>query len=252
MKTSVILSLALNDLKSRYAGSLLGSLWAFIGTFMTVCIYWFVYTFALNGGEVEGFPYIVWLLTGIIPWFFFAEAFTGTATCYVDYSFLVKKVKFKAELLPLIRVLSGFFTHILFLGIIYILITCLGVLPKAGQFNVLIWIIGGFLFCLGLGKIISLLCVRFKDVKYAAGVIVQLGFWITPVFWNSADLPDNIRWVADYNPVAILIEGYRNALLFGESVADFNFIIFWISVIILNIAGYLLTKKFRPVIADFL
>lgn len=252
MKLSVIINLALNDCKSRYAGSLLGSLWAFIGTFMTIFIYWFVYTFALNGGEVGGVPYIVRLLTGMAPWLFFSEALVTTASCFGDYSFLVKKIRFKSEFLPLIRVISAFLIHLIFLSIVYILIIFLGILPKAGQLNIIPWIIGGFLFCKGLGDIAALCCVRIRDVKYAVQIAVQLGFWITPVFWNSGDLPANIKWIADFNPVAILVEGYRNALLFGESVNGYSLIVFWGFVIILNLTGYILMKKFRPTISDYL
>ena len=252
MKISVIFNLALNDLKSRYAGSLLGSLWAFIGTFMTICIYWFVYTFALKGGEVEGLPYIVWLLTGIIPWFFFAEVFTGTASCFGDYSFLVKKIRFKGEYLPLIRVISTFLIHIVFLSLVYIINLISGIVPEIGQLWIFTWILGGFLFNLGLGTVIALCCVRVRDMKYASGVIVQLGFWLTPVFWNYSSLPPKIMWITSFNPVAILVKGYRNALLFGEGIGLSEFIFFWGIVVFLNIAGIVLMKKLRPTIADYL
>lgn len=248
----MIVKLALNDCRTRFAGSFLGGLWAFAGPVVTMVIYWFVYTVALKGRSIDGVPYFPWLISGILPWFFFVEATALTTTAFRDYSFLVTKIRFKSEYLPLIRVISAVFVHIVLLLAVYLTLSVMGIEMKYGQALVLLWLLGGFLFCLGLGKILGLWCVRNKDLAYAVPVALQLGFWITPVFWNAEGLPEGIRQMFLYNPIAILVNGYRKALLLGELPSNMELLVFGLFVIVLNALGCYLIKREGPTIADHL
>ena len=102
----LIWKLAINDFKTRYAASYLGIIWAFVQPVVTVLLYWFVFTVALPSravavkGNIE-IPYILWLIAGIVPWFYFSEALSSGTNALLEYNYLVKKVVFTVKLTSL-------------------------------------------------------------------------------------------------------------------------------------------------------
>lgn len=96
----LIMNLAKNDYKKKFAGSYLGIIWAFIQPVVTVLVYWFVFEVGLNskvndlrtGAEV---PFVIWLMAGLIPWFYFQEAWSGGTSVLIEYTYLVKKLYFR-------------------------------------------------------------------------------------------------------------------------------------------------------------
>lgn len=249
MNLQLALRLALNDFKSRYAGSKLGVIWAYTSPMVTVLIYWFVYTVALGGTSIDGVPYFLWLICGIIPWFFFSDSVNGATTCYTDYRFLVRKVQFRATALPCVRALSALFIHIGLLVVSEIILAMNGII-SIGQLWVVLWVVGGFMFVLGIGEIFSIWSTFLRDVSYGVQTAIQLGFWITPVFWNDADLPNWLGRLSSLNPVSILVKGYRTALLYG-TLPDIKEIIYFFGVtIIVCVAGWIITRKYGTTLAD--
>ena len=100
-------NLTKKDLKQRYLGSYLGILWAFIQPTITVFIFWFVFQVGFKSMPVDNFPFILWLVCGMFPWFFFSEAWSSATNSIVANSFLVKKVVFRVSLLPIIQIMSA-------------------------------------------------------------------------------------------------------------------------------------------------
>ncbi len=115
-------NLAKNDFKKKFAGSYFGVIWAFIQPVITVLLYWFVFEFGLHqkvndlrtGIEV---PFVLWLMGGLVPWFYFQEALNGGTGVLDEYSYLVKKVVFQIDALPVVKLISALFTHAVFCGI---------------------------------------------------------------------------------------------------------------------------------------
>lgn len=243
-------SLMFHDIKSRFAGSRLGFLWALLSPAVTVGIYWFVYTVALRGNDVEGVPYLHFLVAGILPWFFFSEGLSGVAAVFRDYRFLVCNIRFRIETLPLIRTASAFSLHGILMLLAYLALTLGGVPVKPGQSYLILWMAGGFCLTLALGRIFALLNACVKDVGYGLGVAIQMGFWLTPVFWSPASLPDWLSRISAWNPVATLVTGYRSALLFGTMPEPSQSLIFWGEVLVIYGVSVLLMRKVKPTLAD--
>ena len=134
----LIYKLAKNDFKTRYAGSVFGTVWAFIQPLVTIAVYYFVFGFGLRGGQSDGnFPFVLYLVTGIVPWFFFQEALMGGTSSLIEYSYLVKKVIFNIRVLPMELILysdfvlfclSGFFDN----GFVLYYQRCGGAVPGSG------------------------------------------------------------------------------------------------------------------------
>lgn len=252
MKLSLIFRLAVNDCKAKFAGSALGAVWAFAYPVVTVCIYYFVYTVALKGTPTDGVPYALWLISGIMPWFFFSDSLCSASSVFIDYKYLVRKIKFNTRLLPIIRAASSAIVYIPILAISYLVLTLGGIRPCLGQFNAILWLFGGILFCYGIGRIFAVLSAYKKDFVYVTQIALQLIFWLTPVFWPVSALGDTLQKLCLLNPYAILIEGYRSAILFGNSLSLGITAYFWSLTILLNITARIIFKNKLACISDVL
>lgn len=127
-------NLAKNDFKKKFAGSYFGVIWAFIQPVITVLLYWFVFEFGLHqkvndlrtGIEV---PFVLWLMGGLVPGFYFQEALNGGTGVLDEYSYLVKKVVFQIDALPVVKLISALFTHAFFVVFMLVVFAVMGFYP---------------------------------------------------------------------------------------------------------------------------
>ena len=87
---NLIYNLAQNDFKTRYAGSYFGMFWAFVNPVITILVFWFVFQVGFRSSSVQGVPFILWLSCGLIPWFFFSDAWANVTGSFIDYSYLIR------------------------------------------------------------------------------------------------------------------------------------------------------------------
>ena len=107
-RRKLIWDLAKADFKKRFVGSYFGMVWMFVQPLVTVLIYFFIFQLGFKSAPpVPGVPYVLWLVPGIVPWFFYSEALNCITGCLQEYSYLVKKVVFQVEILPVIKLISG-------------------------------------------------------------------------------------------------------------------------------------------------
>ncbi len=250
----MLFSLAKNDFKAKYAGSALGAIWAFISPIITILIYWFVFQVAFQNGPVGDVPYVVWLVSGIVPWFFISEAWGGATGVLIDYSYLVKKVVFKIEILPSVRVLSASFVHMFFIFLTFVIVLAYDFSFKAVYLQVIYYFAAAYALSLSLGKITSVLIAFAKDVSNIVGVLIQFGFWLTPLFWDINAIPQNLHFIFKINPIYYVTEGYRDTFAYGTYFWEKPqlTIYFWCIVAILFFIGNVLFKKLRPHLADLI
>lgn len=125
----MIFKLAKNDFKTKYAGSYLGIIWAFVQPIMTILLYWFVFQVGFRSQPYGDYPFVLWLTAGLVPWFFFSDAWNGATNSMLEYSFLVKKVVFDIGILPVIKIFSAFFVNIFFSLFMVVLFMVNGYMP---------------------------------------------------------------------------------------------------------------------------
>ena len=102
----LLFNLAWQDFKRRFAGSYFGTLWGFVNPMLTMTVYWLVFQFGFRSGDVGEVPFVLWFMCGIVPWLFFSEAFSSASNSFLEYSYLVKKVVFNINILPLVKIIS--------------------------------------------------------------------------------------------------------------------------------------------------
>jgi len=250
----IILELTKNDFKSRYMGSYLGLIWAFVQPTITILIFWFVFEVGFKAGPIDKFPYILWIISGMIPWFFINDSISTATISIVEKSFLVKKVVFRVSMLPIIKILSALIIHLFFVVFMFIIFMLYGYMPNLYNIQMIYYLFSSIILILGLSWITSSLVIFIKDIGQLVGIFLQFGFWLTPIFWSAKTLPDKYRTLIKLNPVYYITEGYRDSFInktwFWEHPG--TTIYFWTVVAFFFISGALLFRRLRPHFSDVL
>jgi len=251
---TLLWSLTKNEFKQKYIGNILGIFWAFIQPAAMIGIFWFVFQVGFKSKPVDDFPFILWLVAGMFPWFYFAEGFaSGTNSIYAN-SFLVKKVVFRVSLLPIIPLLSALSIHIFFIFFMFGMFIYYGYSPEIYWLQVIYYAFATSILLLGLSWLTSSIVVFFKDVGQLVAIIIQFGFWLTPIFWSLKIIPEKYHWIINLNPMSYIVNGYRNSMIyhkwFWEDVPSTLY--FWIFTLIIFFLGSFTFKKLRPHFADVL
>ena len=256
-KRRLIGELAKADFKKRFVGSYFGIVWMFIQPIVTVAIYYFVFGVGFRSGDpIEGVPYVLWLVPGIVPWFFFSEALNTGTNCLQEYSYLVKKVVFQIDILPIIKLISALFVHLFFIAFTIILYACYGYYPDLYTLQMLYYTFAMMILLLGLIYATSAIVVFFKDLGQIINIILQIGVWMTPIMWNIDGMKLNpiLITILKLNPMYYIVAGYRDSLInkagFWEQPG--MTIYYWILTIVLFIIGTKIFKKLKPHFADVL
>jgi ABC-type polysaccharide/polyol phosphate export permease len=248
----VLYELTKRDFSARYLGSYLGILWAFIHPLVTTLLLWFIFQVGFKTGEVAGFPFILWLLCGLIPWYFFADAWSNATNSITDNSFLVKKLVFRVSLLPIVKIMSSFVVHVFFLALLLVLLIAHGITPTIHiiQIPIILSFLG--LFVLGLSLASSAVVVFIKDLGQLIQALLQFGFWLTPIFWSLTIIPEKYQYAAKFNPLYFVVMGYRAACLEHSWVTTQPLLVcyFATTCFLTFIFGALIFIRLRPHFAD--
>lgn len=256
LKNSKLLwELSKKDLRTKYLGSFMGVLWAFIHPTISILVYWVVFQVGFKTTPMDGnLPFILWLLSGIIPWFFFSESLSSATNSIIENNYLVKKIVFPVKLLPIVKVLSALFVHVFFIIILFLMFRIYNYGFSLYNIQVLYYLIATVCLTLSLSYITSTLVVFLKDVGQFVGVVIQLLFWLTPIFWNFNIVEKQYQFFFKLNPVFYIVDGYRDALInqkwFWEHPLMTAY--FWLFVIISGLVGITIFKKMRSHFADVL
>ena len=243
---------------SRYRGSMLGLFWSFVQPMMMLCVYTFVFSVVFKsrwGTDVDGGgrgSFAIIMFCGMAVFNIFSEAVNLNCTIVVANQNLVKKVIFPLEILPLSQTMATFAV-----GMVWFLLLFLGTVFIFGtiSFTMLLLpliLIPLFLFTLGVSYFTASLGVYVRDTGYIVGVVLQILFFMTPIFYPVAAIPERYRWPIQANPLTIMIEEARKVFLFGE-LPDWRFLAaaFAVSLLTLHL-GFLWFHKTKKGFADVL
>lgn len=250
-------ALAVNDFKTKYAGSYFGIIWAFIQPICTILVFWFVFQIGFRNPNVGDVEYILWFSCGLIPWFFFSDAWNSATASFLDYSYLVKKVVFKINILPMIKILSALFIHLFFIAFLFVLFALYGKYPSVYAFQLIYYLFCMIMLVIGMSFITAPLIIFFKDLGQVMNIVLQFGMWLTPIMWSIDNLPDNLKWIMVFfklNPMYYIVQGYRDCLIYNTwfycNIKQTFY--FWIVVCLLFIIGSTLYRRLKPHFADVL
>ncbi len=251
---SQICSLAYSDFRARFSGSYLGIFWGIIQPLSTILLFWFVFQVGFRSNPVDDVPFILWLSAGMIPWNYFYDAWLGGTSSFTAYGYIVKKVVFKVEMLPLVKALSSAIMNGIFNAILLIIYTLYGEFPGAHILDMVYYSLCIFVLSLGLSLFTATLNVFMKDIGHFLGIILQFLMWMTPMMWDYHMIPGSLSWFYKLNPLHYVINGYRESLINGYWFFHRYqlMIYFWIVSVTLLVCGYNLMKKLKTHFADVL
>jgi ABC-type polysaccharide/polyol phosphate export permease len=250
----LLIDLIKNDFKSRYLNNYLGVLWAFIQPTITILIFWFVFQVGFKAAPVQDTPFVLWLIAGMIPWFFFAEALGSATNAILDNTFLVKKIVFRVSLLPIVKIASALIIHTFFIFFMLGMFLYYGYTPTLYWLQILYYLFATVILLLGISWINSSVVIFFRDLGQLVSMMIQFGFWLTPIFWMLTMVPEAYRWIFKLNPAYYITQGYRDALIDHVWFWDkpMETLQFWGITMIFFALGAIVFRKLRPHFADVL
>lgn len=251
---SLIVSMAKRELATQYVGSLLGFVWTFIHPLVMITVFWFVFSVGFRSQPMNNVPFVVWLTAGMAPWFMFSDVVLGSAAVIIANSHLVKKTLFQSQILPVIKLLSSFVTHLIFLVVLLVLIV-FQKMPFSFYYLQFFYYLACMAYlALGLAWAVSALNVFLRDIGQVAGVAIQVGFWATPIFWDINMMPVKVQLLLKLNPMFYVVQGYRETFIYFTPFWEHPLltVYFWVVSTIIFVGGALIFRKLKPQFADVL
>lgn len=256
---NLIWKLAKNDFKNRYAGSYLGALWAMVQPVITVLMYYIVFDkiFKTRAAAVAGgipVPYVLFLTAGLVPWFYFSEGISNGTNALIQYNYLVKKVVFNIDILPVIKMIAASFIHVFFLFVLLIIAAIYGYYPNLYTIQLIYYSFCLFAVTLALSYATSAIVVFFRDLGQIIQIALQIGMWATPILWNIESIPPTWQLVMKLNPVAYVVLGYRATICENKGFwVDWKYTLyFWGFTVLFFFLGRRLFNKLKVHFADVL
>lgn len=254
-RRNLLYEMTRSDFRAKYLGSYLGMLWAFVHPAVYIFILWLVFQVALKSKPMHDYPYLLWMLTGIVPWFFFSDSLGAATAAVLENGFLVKKMVFDSTLLPIVKILSCLVIHLFFIGVVFVICAAYGYPPTLYNLQVLYYLFAAMVLLLGLSLLTSSVVVFLRDVRQLVALALQFLFWVTPIFWSSQVVPPRLHTLLKLNPVYYLVEGYRASFIykvwFWEAHGLWS-LYFWGVTGTIFLAGVLVFRALRPSFADVL
>jgi lipopolysaccharide transport system permease protein/teichoic acid transport system permease protein len=250
----VIWTMAGREAATAHAGSLLGFVWTFVHPMVLVVVFWLVFSVGFRVRPSNDVPFVVWLTAGLAPWFAFADMVNGAAVAVVGGAHLVKKTRFHSQILPVAKVVSCIMTHAVFLAILMVLMVFQQTPFRVHMIQFLYYLVSMTVLALGLGWAVSALNVFIRDVSQITRVVLQVGFWATPVFWDIAIMPPRVQTLLKLNPMFYVVQGYRESFLYAVPFWEHPWLTcyFWAVTVAALLGGALIFRKLKPQFADVL
>jgi len=241
-----ILGSVRREFQSKYRNSLLGAAWTVLNPLAMIVVYTVIFAQVMHArlpGVDSAFAYGIYLCAGVLTWGLFAEIVGRGQNVFLDNATLLKKLSFPRICLPIIVVLGAGLNF----AIVFALFT--GFLVLSGNFPGWVFLaivpvlIVQIIFSIGLGIILGVLNVFFRDVGQFFGILLQFWFWFTPIVYPLDIVHENIRALIAWNPMAPLIAAYQGVLVNGTVPQWHTLIPVTLAGVALCVLGMLLFRR---------
>ncbi|MFH0731117.1 MAG: ABC transporter permease [Pseudomonadota bacterium] len=252
---SFIIELTRRDFAERFAGSSLGSFWAFIWPLVNLFIYIIIFG-RLMGARLPGadsvYAYSVYLASGLIAWTAFSQTVARCSNIFTEKKHLISKVNLSLPSLLLFVISAETVTYLISMVIFFLFLILTGY-PLTRHLLLLPFIyLLQAIFAFGLGLLTATLSVFIRDLKEVVGITLQLWFWFTPIVYVREILPVWVQKLLLINPAFIFIESYQRIFVFNDSPALHSLLVMVVAVHLLVWGAYALFRKLEKDVRDFL
>jgi len=252
---SLTLRFFARELRSRFAGSFSGGLWALIQPLVQLAVYSFVFVQIFKarvpGADAPG--YVPFLVTALWPWTAFSEAIVRSATAIQDNAALIGKVALPREVLIVASVASSFAVHLAgFIAILIVLIVAGKDIAPAGLPAAILLYVPLFALTLGFALIFASIQVFIRDLVQALGQLLTLMMFAAPIFYDRELIPERMRGWLDLNPFTFYADAFRAVLLHHGTLAFSTVAIALAVAGIVLLVGHRIFRRLDPHFEDFL
>ena len=246
--------------KATYQSHYLGLIWQFLNPAIQIGIYYLVFGLGVNEGKkVQGVPFFVWMLIGIIAWFFINNSILGASNSIYTQVAMVSKMKFPVSVLPSVNISSNFMSYRWMMAVLLAVLFASGIYPTIYWIQYLYYLFCMLIFLFAFGLLNSTITVLVRDYHIMLQSILRLLFYLSGPIWNVEAMATqlNAGWfirVLQLNPIYYIITGFRDSFLSQGWVWErgAQTLFFWSFTLILLIVGSHLHMKFRTRFVDFI
>lgn len=255
---SLAKTMALRDLKNRYANTYGGFIWHLGVPFIYALINVAVFSTLMKGrigGDYSGIPFVLYYFVPFSLWTFFSEMMGRSTTVLRDYGFLINKIAFPAWILPLIPVATSLLFQLVAMAISVVLMLYFKIplADNAGYF-LIVWL-ASTIFTIGAAYMISALSLYVPDLVQVVPVVVGIIFWLTPIVYPASIILDNgSPWITNVivhaNPFYFLVETARLSVFSEAPIAAWSVVMALLVALMFLSAGLWVFRKLQPGFAD--
>jgi lipopolysaccharide transport system permease protein/teichoic acid transport system permease protein len=247
-KKRAIYELAKRDFQATNKNTYLGIVWGYIQPLTYILLLVLVFSIGLRANPGGKIPFMVYLISGMIAWQFFAATFRSLTAVVKSHSFLVKKGDFSLGILHIAKILSSLVPHLALLAVAIIVCWFHGLAPDVYTLQLVYYLASMFFLLLGLGWITSSTSIFVEDVSNVVTILVQFGFWFTPIIWNIARVPGKYRWIVKLNPMCYIVNGYRDSLIYKVPFwsKPNETLYFWLFTFAVLLIGVVVFRRLKP------
>jgi lipopolysaccharide transport system permease protein len=242
--------LAWRDILVRYKQTAIGVAWALIRPFLTMVVFTVIFG-KLAQLPSEGVPYPILVFAAMLPWQFFANSLSESSGSLIGNANLISKVYFPRLIVPTSAIVVSF-VDFLISGIILLgLMAWYNFVPSWRILTLPLFVIIAFAASLGAGLWLASLNVQYRDFRYIVPFLVQFGLYVSPVGFSSSIVPPQWRFIYSLNPMVGVIDGFRWAILGGESQLYLPGFLLSVGLVVLLLAsGIWYFRKMERTFAD--
>jgi lipopolysaccharide transport system permease protein len=208
--------LAWRDILVRYKQTVIGIAWALIRPFLTMVVFTIVFG-KLAKLPSGGVPYPIMVFAAMLPWQFFANSLQESSNSLIGNANLISKVYFPRVIVPASSVITSFVDFLISGAILVALMIWYKFVPGWQILLLPVFTLMAFAAAMGSGLFLTALNVKYRDFRYVVPFLVQFGLYVSPVGFSSSVVPEKWRLLYSLNPMVGVIDGFRWAILGGES-----------------------------------
>lgn len=250
-----IISSIRTEFRSRFARSKLGGFWMILHPLAQVAIYALVLSAVLSAklpGIDNRFAYALYLMSGILGWNLFSEVLNRSVNIFVENGNLIKKLSFPKITLPMVVVGSALVNNVLLFVAILVVFGLLGHFPTLSILWLPLVVLITLGIAAGLGLFLAVLNVFVRDIYQVMGIVLQFWFWLTPIVYMHNIIPDQYRKWLFMNPLAALIVGFQDILLYNRGPDLYSLIYPFVLAVVLLVLAFVMYKRGSEDMADAL
>lgn len=207
------------EFQLKYQNSVLGALWSILNPLAMIVVYTLIFSQIMRAklpGVDSTYAYSIYLCAGVLTWGFFAEITSRSQNVFLEHAGLLKKISFPRISLPIIVVLNALLNFAIVFSLFTLFLILTNNFPGWVYFAIFPVLLIQIIFSVGLGMILGVLNVFFRDVGQFFGIFLQFWFWLTPIVYPSDILPAAIRKILSFNPMMPLMQCYQGILVNGQ------------------------------------